>query len=87
MKCLKFTVLMPMGMINERKIICCRHADRKSSDLSPRAVQTLADVDFIAAEDTRVTLKILNHFWYKKKKQSAIMSTISAKKASLSAQE
>lgn len=36
------------------------------SDLSPRAVQTLADVDFIAAEDTRVTLKILNHFGIKK---------------------
>lgn len=36
------------------------------SDLSPRAVQTLADVDFIAAEDTRVTLKILNHFAIKK---------------------
>lgn len=36
------------------------------SDLSPRAVQTLADVDFIDAEDTRVTLKILNHFGIKK---------------------
>ena len=36
------------------------------SDFSPRAVQTLADVDFIAAEDTRVTLKILNHFGIKK---------------------
>ena len=36
------------------------------SDLSPRAVQTLEAVDFIAAEDTRVTLKILNHFGIKK---------------------
>ena len=36
------------------------------SDLSPRAVQTLEEVDFIAAEDTRVTLKILNHFGIKK---------------------
>ena len=35
-------------------------------DLSPRAVQTLKDVDFIAAEDTRVTLKLLNHFEIKK---------------------
>ncbi len=35
-------------------------------DLSPRAVQTLEDVDFIAAEDTRVTLKLLNHFDIKK---------------------
>lgn len=32
------------------------------SDLSPRAVETLSSVDFIAAEDTRVTLKLLNHF-------------------------
>ena len=35
-------------------------------DLSPRALQTLQDVDFIAAEDTRVTLKLLNHFSIKK---------------------
>ena len=36
------------------------------SDLSPRAAQTLAEVDFIAAEDTRVTLKLLNHLGIKK---------------------
>ncbi len=32
------------------------------SDFSPRAVEALAACDFIAAEDTRVTLKLLNHF-------------------------
>ena len=32
------------------------------SDLSPRAVETLQSCDFIAAEDTRVTRKLLNHF-------------------------
>lgn len=32
------------------------------SDMTPRAVKTLETVDFIAAEDTRVTLKLLNHF-------------------------
>lgn len=32
------------------------------SDLSPRAIETLRMVDFIAAEDTRVTVKLLNHF-------------------------
>lgn len=32
------------------------------SDLSPRAKNILASVDFIAAEDTRVSLKLLNHF-------------------------
>lgn len=35
-------------------------------DLSPRAVETLQTVDFIAAEDTRVSLKLLNHFEIKK---------------------
>lgn len=35
-------------------------------DFSPRAVETLEKVDFIAAEDTRVTMKLLNHFDIKK---------------------
>ena len=35
-------------------------------DLSPRAKETLAAVDFIAAEDTRVTAKLLNHFEIRK---------------------
>ena len=36
------------------------------SDLSPRCAQTLAEADFIAAEDTRVTVKLLNHLGLKK---------------------
>lgn len=35
-------------------------------DMSPRAVEALRQADFIAAEDTRVTLKLLNHFEIKK---------------------
>ncbi len=35
-------------------------------DFSPRAIRILEEVDFIAAEDTRVTLKLLNHFNIKK---------------------
>ncbi|MBP3446853.1 MAG: 16S rRNA (cytidine(1402)-2'-O)-methyltransferase [Clostridia bacterium] len=35
-------------------------------DFSPRAVETLENCDFIAAEDTRVTVKLLNHFGIKK---------------------
>lgn len=35
-------------------------------DLSPRAAQTLRDVDFIACEDTRVTARIVNHLGIKK---------------------
>ena len=34
-------------------------------DFSPRAAETLREVDFIAAEDTRVTQKLLNHFQIK----------------------
>ena len=35
-------------------------------DLTPRAAETFAKVDFIAAEDTRVTLRLLNHLGLKK---------------------
>lgn len=35
-------------------------------DFSPRAVETLENADFIAAEDTRVSIKLLNHFNIKK---------------------
>lgn len=36
------------------------------ADISPRCRDTLAQADFIAAEDTRVTLKLLNHLDIKK---------------------
>lgn len=36
------------------------------SDFSPRGIETLSTVDFIAAEDTRVTTKLLNRFEIKK---------------------
>ena len=36
------------------------------SDMSKRGIDTLSSVDFIAAEDTRVTLKLLNRFDIKK---------------------
>lgn len=35
-------------------------------DLSPRGAETLAQADFIAAEDTRVSRKLLNHLEIKK---------------------
>ena len=35
-------------------------------DFSPRAVEILRQADFIAAEDTRVSVKLLNHFDIKK---------------------
>lgn len=36
------------------------------NDFSPRGIATLEQVDFIAAEDTRVSVKLLNHFGVKK---------------------
>ncbi|MBO5454159.1 MAG: 16S rRNA (cytidine(1402)-2'-O)-methyltransferase [Clostridia bacterium] len=36
------------------------------NDITPRALQMLREADFIAAEDTRHTLKLLNHFDIKK---------------------
>lgn len=39
-------------------------------DMSPRAVETLQNVDLIAAEDTRNTQKLLNHFEIKTKQIS-----------------
>ena len=35
-------------------------------DISPRAAKTLSESDFIAAEDTRVSIKLLNHLGIKK---------------------
>lgn len=35
-------------------------------DMTPRAAATFASADFVAAEDTRVTLKLLNHLGLKK---------------------
>lgn len=32
------------------------------SDMTPRVIDTLKEVDFIAAEDTRNSIKLLNHF-------------------------
>ncbi len=36
-------------------------------DMTPRAIQTLREVDFILCEDTRVTQKLLSHFEIKNK--------------------
>ena len=47
---------------NERNTNGSGNALGNLGDMSPRAVEALRQADFIAAEDTRVTLKLLNHF-------------------------
>ena len=44
------------------RLIVCATPIGNLSDMSPRAVQALRDADLIAAEDTRNTRKLLNHF-------------------------
>lgn len=52
-------------------------------DISARALQTLCDADTVLAEDTRVTLKLLNHFDIHAKLERCDENVISQKSASL----
>ena len=51
---------------HERDALSCADADRQSVRYSERCREVLAQADFIAAEDTRVTLRLLNHLELKK---------------------
>ncbi len=52
-------------------------------DLTIRAIETLKSVDFIAAEDTRVTAKLLNHLNIKKQMVSYHAHNLNSSKAIL----
>ena len=52
--------------MNEGRLYIVATPTGNLGDLSHRAEQTLREVDFIAAEDTRVTAKLLNHLGIKK---------------------
>jgi len=49
-----------------RDAFCRCNADRESRDITLRALETLKAVDMIAAEDTRVTKKLLNRYEIRK---------------------
>lgn len=48
--------------MNEGTLYLCATPIGNLSDLSPRVKDTLNEVDLIAAEDTRNSIKLLNHF-------------------------
>ena len=54
-----YLVGTPIGNLGDLSV-------RALETLSPRALRALEEADFIAAEDTRVTAKLLNHFEIKK---------------------
>ena len=49
-------------MIENGTLTLCATPIGNLEDMTYRAVRTLQEADFIAAEDTRHTRKLLNHF-------------------------
>jgi len=46
----------------EGKLFLCGTPIGNLGDMTPRVIETLSEVDLIAAEDTRNSIKLLNHF-------------------------
>ena len=51
-----------MTQITAGKLYLCATPIGNIGDMTPRVIETLREVDLIAAEDTRNSIKLLNHF-------------------------
>ena len=59
---MRYTDIDKCEKIMDGKLVLCATPIGNLKDMTPRVVEALMEADLIAAEDTRNSLKLLNHF-------------------------